>query len=86
MKNLIFFLAVFGLIFSSCKETTGEKAEVSEAKEVVESTGTTVVMNTDESRITWGATKVTGAGHAGEMLLARGSVTVKDKTLSLIHI
>ena len=82
MKNLIFFLAAFGLILSSCKETTGEKAEVSEAKEVVESTGNTVVMNTDESRISWGATKVTGAGHAGEMRLARGSVTVKDKTIA----
>ncbi len=82
MKNLILLIAAFGLILSSCKETAGEKAEVTEAKEVVESMGTTVVINTDDSKISWQATKVTGASHNGVLNLARGSVTVKDKTIT----
>ena len=82
MKNLIFFIAVFGFVMSSCKNTTGEKAEVSAAEEVVASTGTTVVMNTDDSKIGWEATKVTGAAHSGVLSLARGSVTVKDKKIT----
>jgi polyisoprenoid-binding protein YceI len=82
MKNLMFCIAVLGFVLSGCKETAGEKAEVTEAKEVTESTGTTVVMNTDDSTISWGATKVTGASHTGEVSLARGSVTVKDRTIT----
>jgi len=82
MKNLILLVAAIGLVLSSCKDTAGEKAEVTEAKEVEASSGSTVVMNTDDSMIGWEATKVTGASHTGVISLARGSVTVKDNTIT----
>jgi len=78
MKNLFAFILLTGLLaFTSCKQTEGEKAEVSEAAVVAESTGTAVPVNLAESMVSWEGAKPTGA-HTGTIGVSQGTVTLDN--------
>lgn len=78
MKKLlgfIFFAGALSLI--SCKQSEGEKAEVSDAAEVEASVGTEIPVNVSESMISWEGTKPTGT-HTGTINISEGNVAVNE--------
>lgn len=78
MKNLLglIVLASF-MLTTSCKQSEGEKAVVSEAVEVATAAGTYISVDTDASVISWEGTKPTGT-HNGTINITQGSVTVDN--------
>ena len=79
MKQFIFLIASILVISTGCKQTSGEKAEVSEAQEVVKSEGTIVKVSNDDSQVSWEGSKPTGT-HTGTIDIAQGTVTIKNGT------
>lgn len=79
MKILFRTLLVFACFASlaSCKQTTGEKAVVGEAKKVVEKamTGSSYGVDLAASKVMWTGSKLTGSTHTGTMNLSSGSLT-----------
>lgn len=81
MKKTFLAFAISGLIFASCSSNPeGEKAEVSEASEVVETQGTQLTVDTQASNVVWTGKKVSTAHH-GEIKIKSGSVTVEGDAL-----
>lgn len=62
---------------TSCKDSEGDKAEVSNKGEVAAATGTTMGVDVANSKVMWEGTKPTGA-HNGTVNVSGGSVSVKD--------
>jgi len=78
MKFLFRTLLLFTLVGSSiaCKQSTGEKATVTEAKEVVQSAVKGMTYNVDlgTSNVSWTGSKKVGSGHTGTINLSSGSI------------
>lgn len=78
MKKLFALMLFAGAIaLFSCKESAGEKAEVSDAAQVDATTGDAVPVNVSNSVINWEGTKPTGT-HTGTINISEGSVVVND--------
>lgn len=79
MKNLmkLSFLMLAVALFTSCKNTSGDKAEVSEAAEVKAAEGTSYAVDIANSKVLWEGSKPTGT-HNGTVNISEGSVSVKD--------
>lgn len=78
MKKLFALMLFAGAIaLFSCKESAGEKAEVSDAAQVEATTGDVVPVNVSNSVINWEGTKPTGT-HTGTINISEGSVVVND--------
>ncbi|MCO5233801.1 MAG: YceI family protein [Chitinophagales bacterium] len=81
MKKTILAFAISGAIFASCTSNPeGEKAEVNEATEVVESQGTQLTVDTQASKLVWTGKKVSTAHH-GEIKIKSGSLIVEADAL-----
>ena len=81
MKNLFFIISTalaFGV--ASCKQPAGEKAEVGEAAQVVESSGTHIPVDIVSSVINWEGAKPTGT-HTGTIKLSKGDIILEGQTL-----
>ena len=74
-------IGVMFLGYTSCKKTPGEKAEVSDAKEVAKAQGVDYQVNIDNSLVSWEGAKPTGS-HTGTLAVSAGSVSVKDGKVS----
>ncbi len=79
LTNTLMMLAMFLVVGSmtSCKDSEGTKAEVSNKGEVAAATGVTMGIDVTRSKVMWEGTKPTGA-HNGTVNLNGGSVSVKD--------
>ena len=79
MKNLmkLSFLMLAVALFTSCKNTSGDKAEVSDAAEVKAAEGTSYAVDLANSKVLWEGSKPTGT-HNGTVNISEGSVSVKD--------
>lgn len=82
ISRIAFCMLVVALVIASCKPK-GEKAAVSEAKEVTSSAtaGKSAAVNTAASFINWTGTKV-GGQHTGELKLSSGSLNVENNTIT----
>jgi polyisoprenoid-binding protein YceI len=83
MKSL-FSLAMVLLslsLFTACKNTTGEKAETSEATEVKEASGNKYAVDVTSSIINWEGSKPTGR-HNGTINISEGSLSIEAGKLS----
>lgn len=71
----ILLFAIFGSTLS-CKQATGDKAAVSEAKEVVAKavSGASYGVDLGASTVMWTGTKLVGDGHSGTINLSSGSI------------
>ncbi len=74
-------IGVLFLGYTSCKKTPGEKAEVSDAKEVAAAQGVDYQVNTTSSMVSWEGAKPTGT-HTGTLSVSDGSVSVTDGKVS----
>lgn len=74
---LSLFALVLALGVVSCKNTKGDKAEVSDAGKAAVATGATYNVNSATSKVMWEGTKPTGA-HNGTVDVSQGTVSVKD--------
>ena len=82
--NQLLKLALVGVLFlgyTSCKKTPGEKAEVSDAKEVATAQGTDYTVNSATSMVNWEGAKPTGS-HTGTVTVSGGSVTMTNGSVS----
>ncbi len=80
--NAVYLVAAGFLLFTACTNAPeSDKAETTEAKEVIASTGETLNVDTNSSKIEWVATKVTGY-HTGTVNIKDGQVDVKDGNIS----
>ena len=82
MNKLTSIFSIFLMILvvgsmTSCKNTSGEKAEVTNAGEVAEAVGKTFNVDTNASKVMWEGTKPTGS-HTGTVDVQSGEVAVKD--------
>lgn len=86
MKFLFRTVLLFALIGASlsCKQSTGEMAEVSEAKEVVQKavSGTSYGVDLAASNVMWTGTKLAGSGHSGTINLSSGNIQASDGELT----
>lgn len=87
MKFLFRTILLFTLIGASlsCKQSTGEKAEISEAKEVVEkavTAGTSYGVDLAASNVMWTGTKLVGDPHSGTINLSSGSIQSSNGQLT----
>lgn len=80
MKQFILLISMLGFVATSCKQTSGEEAKVSDATEVVEAQGKIIAVSNQESSISWEGSKPTGT-HAGTIDIAQGHVTVQDNKI-----
>lgn len=76
--NQLFVLLTFSLLFGlvSCKNTKGDKAEVSDAGKAAVKTGEMMKVNSATSKVLWEGTKPTGA-HNGTVDVTEGTVSVE---------
>jgi len=83
MKSLLSMaMVIIALsIFTSCKDTKGEKAETSEATEVSNSGGNLLLVDVSKSIIHWEGSKPTRTHH-GTINLVEGSLSVDKGKLS----
>jgi len=86
MKFLFRTVLLFAFFASlaSCKQSTGEKAIVGEAKEVVSkamTTGTSYGVDLATSNVMWTGSKLTGT-HSGTINLSSGNILSKDGKIS----
>lgn len=82
MNKLTNTLTMFVMILligsmTSCKDSDGNKAEVTNKGEVAAATGVTMNVDATTSKVMWEGTKPTGA-HNGIVNVSGGSVSVKD--------
>ena len=82
MNKLINTLMMFSMILlvgsiTSCKDSEGAKAEISNKGAVAEATGVIMGVDLDNSKVMWEGTKPTGS-HNGTVNVGGGSVSVKD--------
>jgi polyisoprenoid-binding protein YceI len=82
MNKLINTLMMFSMILlvgsmTSCKDSEGAKAEISNKGAVAVATGVTMEVDLDNSKVMWEGTKPTGS-HNGTVNVGGGSVSVKD--------
>lgn len=82
MNKLTSTLMMFAMILlvgsmTSCKDSAGDKAEVSKKGEVAAATGNTMSVDAANSKVMWEGTKPTGS-HNGTVNVSDGSVSVKD--------
>lgn len=83
MKKYIFTLSFMGLLLAtSCtKAPDAQKAETQEAKEVTNTSGKELKVDTQASVIKWIGTKVTGK-HNGTVKMQEGVLKVQDGNLT----
>jgi polyisoprenoid-binding protein YceI len=82
MKKLFALMLFSGAVaLFSCKESAGEKAEVSDAGQVEAQVGDVLPVNAATSVINWEGTKPTGT-HVGTINITEGSVIVNDGKVS----
>ena len=79
LTNILMMFAVVLLVgsISSCKDSEGAKAGVSDKGEVAVATGVTMNVDVANSKVLWEGTKPTGA-HNGMVNVSEGSVSVKE--------
>jgi len=79
LTNTLMMFVTILLIGSvtSCKNSDGEKAEVSKKAEVAATSGKTMSVDVASSKVMWEGTKPTGA-HNGTVSISEGKVAVKD--------
>lgn len=79
LTNTLMMFAMVLLVGSmtSCKDSEGAKAEVSNKGEVAAATGVTMGVDLANSKVMWEGTKPTGS-HNGIVNVSGGSVSVKD--------
>ena len=79
LTNTLMMFAMILLVGSmtSCKDSEGAKAEVSNKGEVAAATGVTMAVDLANSKVLWEGTKPTGS-HNGTVNVSGGSVSVKD--------
>lgn len=82
MNKLTSTLMMFAMILlvgsmTSCKDSEGEKAEVSNKGEVAEATGSMMTVDSINSKVMWEGTKPTGS-HNGTVNVSEGSIAVKE--------
>jgi polyisoprenoid-binding protein YceI len=87
MNKLINTLMMFSMILlvgsmTSCKDSEGAKAEISNKGAVAVATGVTMGVDLDNSKVMWEGTKPTGS-HNGTVNVGGGSVSVKDGKVDL---
>jgi polyisoprenoid-binding protein YceI len=76
-KFQLLMLCFAFLSFASCKQTSGEKADVSDAAEVAEQQGVDYAVDVNNSMLNWEGSKPT-ATHTGTINLNEGSISVSD--------
>jgi polyisoprenoid-binding protein YceI len=92
--KLLAFLLVTATIAVSCGSGSEDaQAEVGQAQEVAEETGTAYAVNTDESIINWKGEKFSGDFHTGtinvkdgELSVENGNITVGSFTIDMTSI
>lgn len=72
-------MLVLALVFS-CKPS-GEKATTGEAAKVAEATGEKFTVSTDNSKVLWIGTKVTGQ-HNGDIKIKSGDISIENGLLT----
>lgn len=79
LTNTLMMFAMILLVGSmtSCKDSAGDKAGVSNKGEVAAATGMTMAVDAAASKVMWQGTKPTGT-HMGTVNVSGGSVSVKD--------
>lgn len=79
LSNTLMMFVMVLLVGSvtSCKDSEGAKAEVSQKGEVAAATGATMAVDIANSKVMWEGTKPTGA-HNGTVNVSGGSVSVKE--------
>lgn len=79
MKNIFNFLFLCSAIIltTSCKNTSGEKADVGQAAEVAAAEGMDYTVNTATSAINWEGSKPTGI-HTGTIMISDGAISASE--------
>jgi polyisoprenoid-binding protein YceI len=83
MKIKIQLMMLFALAMAlvSCKQASGDKADVSEAGQVAEQKGVDYTVDINSSLINWEGSKPT-ATHTGTINIADGAIAVSDGKIS----
>ncbi len=89
MKNkfqfMLLALALFGLAACGSEAPEGEKVEAGEAIETTDenaASGTTYMVNTEESQIDWVGSEAIGGEHTGYINLKEGKLMVEDGNIT----
>lgn len=84
MKNQVLFLASAFLFLTSCVgNPEGKKAETTDSVEIeeVNAAGVFLTIDTDQSKIVWKGSKVTGS-HEGTIAIKEGAISVDNNTIT----